>query len=213
MQLAVPSFGPLSMQPCILMNCCSKLETLAVPSFGPLSMQPPCSVTSAVCSCKLAVPSFGPLSMQRVRDCCSASRTWTCSTLVRAVIDATDRRDDEGEDTRPACSTLVRAVIDATQPARPRHDHSLVLQYPRSGRYRCNILTLYQIQIQMSTCSTLVRAVIDATSKEDNGLTQAWYLAVPSFGPLSMQRGYRRHRAGSPRRLQYPRSGRYRCNS
>ena len=87
------------------------------------------------------------------------------------------------------CSTLVRAVIDATTGlAEPRRD-GLVLQYPRSGRYRCN-----QLDVFMS----------DHPTKQ---------LAVPSFGPLSMQSAKAMQWGIDMINLQYPRSGRYRCNS
>ena len=135
---------------------------LAVPSFGPLSMQPLQSHDYALMTAILQYPRSGRYRCNRMSAIGSLPSASSCSTLVRAVIDAT--------------------VSQLQAPA-----SLYVLQYPRSGRYRCNQIVYRRFSFLYS-------------------------LAVPSFGPLSMQRIQICKILTASYDLQYPRSGRYRCN-
>ena len=193
------------------MFLCRAIKSLQYPRSGRYRCNLLCRDRFTAGQNILAVPSFGPLSMQPCAAMPRRRRRTPCSTLVRAVIDATLQSHALPPPAR-ACSTLVRAVIDATcnallhqmkQPGlavpsfgplsmQPRLSArwSLprrALQYPRSGRYRCNCADVGMAE-QVRTCSTLVRAVIDATLSPGRYGVQGHYLAVPSFGPLSMQR-------------------------
>ena len=116
----------------------------------------------APCQNGLAVPSFGPLSMQR-----------RMPVISSAQIDHLQYPRSG----RYRCNMVRFPLLSMV----------MVLQYPRSGRYRCNKVPPGGVVVPLAACSTLVRAVIDATAADDDRHDGRDGLAVPSFGPLSMQ--------------------------
>ena len=190
MPLAVPLFGPLSMQPSRSSNAPDGEKTLAVPLFGPLSMQRGDMALHALPDQPLAVPLFGPLSMQLRAGVIPAVKLEDLAVPLFGPLSMQLYWADKHQALRPSCSTLVRAVIDATEkrdvvvmiltflavplfgPLSMQRDvpfpygaHFLRLQYPCSGRYRCNENDKISGTYEYTSCSTLVRAVIDATQQ------------------------------------------------
>jgi len=86
------------------------------------------------------------------------------------------------------------------------------LQYPCSGRYRCNMALAAAIGIDIISCSTLVRAVIDATDMNKRIEKLENILQYPCSGRYRCNAITESSVYDVELNLQYPCSGRYRCN-